>query len=285
MAFRGAGPCRSGMGFEWSHFSLSGLKHKTMKKYIWKLRALGRIGWIRKMVQSVYRLLYQEDKEVIISTGPLKGLKWKCRKGEQFYMPMGVYEQETAAWLSKVIESGHTYIDIGANSGYFTLLGAKLVTENGCVVAFEPVPEIYQSVVDKVALNDFLNVTVESCVVGDVNCDSIRFVIENNGANSHIEAINTGHFNSNQNRVIETSMVSLQSYCSKRKIRPDVLKIDVEGAEALVLRGISELIIKCRPRMIISTHTQELKRECQELLESYGFEVSSLGGFSHELIV
>ena len=80
-------------------------------------------------------------------------------------------------------------------------------------------------------------------------------------------------------------MVNLENYCDRYAIQPDVIKIDVEGAEVLVLHGIEGLLMKWRPRMIISTHSDELNRQCRDFLGLRGFQVSSLDGFDHELIV
>ena len=67
--------------------------------------------------------------------------------------------------LRAIIRPGDVFLDIGANVGFFTILGARLVGDSGSVVAFEPEPRNVAALRDNVALNDFANVTVVAAAV------------------------------------------------------------------------------------------------------------------------
>ena len=82
--------------------------------------------------------------------------------------------------------------------------------------------------------------------------------------------------------MVDTS--TLDNFTRYSSIFPDVMKIDVEGAEVKVLQGAHNLLEDGRTRMIISTHNESLKSECTRLLRSYQYEVLELPGFSHEII-
>jgi len=58
--------------------------------------------------------------------------------------------------------------------------------------------------------------------------------------------------------------------------RADVIKIDVEGAEAMVLKGGTALLRSNRPRLFLEIHSRELARECNDLLANLGYSISVL---------
>ena len=58
--------------------------------------------------------------------------------------------------------------------------------------------------------------------------------------------------------------------------RADVIKIDVEGAEAMVLKGGTALLRSDRPRLFLEIHSRELARECNDLLANLGYSISVL---------
>ena len=199
-------------------------------------------------------------------------------------MPMGIYEVETASWLLDALKEDSVFMDIGANAGYFTLLAAKHL-KKGQVIAFEPVPRSYESVVGKVRLNELQNVTVEWDAIGDRNLPEVEFEVEDVGANSHLAEVTPTHFEKKTPASkITVEMKRLDEYCRSKGIRPTVIKVDVEGGEIMILKGMGNLLSQNGPRMIISTHSAELKERCTRLLLKNGYAVSSLEGFDHELI-
>ena len=73
---------------------------------------------------------------------------------------LGVYEKPETRFFLSVCRQGMTYLDIGANIGYYTALGALRVGANGQVVAIEPDPECYEYLARTVAANHFSNVSL-----------------------------------------------------------------------------------------------------------------------------
>ena len=114
----------------------------------WQIRSIARILWFRKLVHALLNRYYRDGRVINVARGPLKGMLWLCAKGEQFFMSMGVYEVETADWLINQLTEKSIFLDIGANAGYFTLLGARKATL-GQVYAFEPVPHFRSSILNK----------------------------------------------------------------------------------------------------------------------------------------
>lgn len=92
---------------------------------LWHLRKLEKINFLKKFIKLIFSLWYYHGRIIKIRRGPLRNMQWVCHKEAQFWLPLGLYEKETAAWLVNHISSGNTFVDIGANFGYFTLLGSK----------------------------------------------------------------------------------------------------------------------------------------------------------------
>lgn len=97
---------------------------------MWNLRFLGRIRPLRLFVAFVFTK-YFGRKWRIIKRGPLSGLLWKCHPGRQFWMPLGIYEKQTAEWLLSNLSAKSVFLDVGSNYGYFTLMAARIVGSLG----------------------------------------------------------------------------------------------------------------------------------------------------------
>jgi len=197
-------------------------------------------------------------------------------------MPLGLYEAETSSWLMEEIKDGMTFVDIGANAGYFTLLGSKCTGTNGVTVAFEPVPASADIIRSHLEANRISNVKVEEMVISSANGE-LDYTIEENNANSHITDIDISHAVTSARQIIRVKAIKLDDYIGENNLQPDVIKIDVEGAEVSVLEGALETLESARPACIVSTHSAELHDRCTQLLGRVGYRAERLSGFEHEL--
>ncbi len=251
----------------------------------WNLRGLGKSAFLRKIVKSYFQIYFRTGHIHKIKRGPLAGKNWYCHKAHQFWMPLGLYEKETADWLKSCLRPGMTFLDIGANAGYFTLLGSSIVGEEvgGVTIAFEPVPVNVEVIKNHLKANNIENVMVEELAIS--NCSGeVIFAIEDTNANSHMKDINITHANSNPNDEIRVRSITLDEYVIKQKIKPDLIKIDVEGAEMKVLDGGENTFQNVRPISIVSTHSDILNVNCREFFQIRNYDVTTLEGFEHELI-
>lgn len=66
---------------------------------------------------------------------------------------------------------------------------------------------------------------------------------------------------------------NLDSFSEQNKITPNIIKIDVEGAEMLVLKGAINILKQYKPRIFLSTHSVELEKECLDFLKSLGYQL------------
>ncbi|MDA2912108.1 FkbM family methyltransferase, partial [Nitrospiraceae bacterium AH_259_D15_M11_P09] len=83
--------------------------------------------------------------------------------------------------------------------------------------------------------------------------------------------------------VIRVESIRLDDYVRNGEFKPDVIKIDVEGAEVSVLTGAKYVLEAYKPVCLVSTHGANLLDDCREYLNSIGYKVHPLRGFEHEL--
>lgn len=202
---------------------------------------------------------------VSILQGKLKGKKWIVGSGNHGCW-LGSYEYEKQILFSKTITEGSVVYDIGAHVGFYTLLASELVGQKGKVVAFEPLPRNLYYLKEHLQLNRCDNVIViESAVAEQGGIFSFK-----EGTNS-----STGHLSSEG--YMKVKVVSLDDLVSKGEIPPpDYMKIDVEGAEMLVLSGAREIIANYCPVIFLSTHGIEVHRQCCAFLRLIDYDLQSM---------
>ncbi|MDH3246504.1 MAG: FkbM family methyltransferase [Saprospiraceae bacterium] len=192
-------------------------------------------------------------------------------------MPLGVYEKETTSWLEKHMKPDTIFYDIGANAGYFTLLGSQNAFRT---YSFEPIPINVEVIKNHISENAITNVEVIPVALTD-QVGIVRFVVASKNANSHLEDLDISHGFGQGILSVEGTTVD---EFTKGNSPPSLLKIDVEGAELKVLEGARKCISEYAPDIILSTHSKKLKEDCRNFLQGLGYTVSELPGFVHELV-
>lgn len=160
----------------------------------------------------------------------------------------GVHESAETTFLRSRVETGSVCFDIGANVGYYSLLFASLASE-GKVHSFEPVPLNFYVLCTNRLLNRFSNLMANPCAVGDSN-GTVGFVVSRDSAFSSL--VDTGM--KPMAMEISVPITRLDTYCEANNVTGiDVLKVDVEGAEAKVLAGANRLFAdrSHRPRTVM----------------------------------
>ena len=189
------------------------------------------------------------------------------------------YEPDIYLPFAASIKESMTVLDIGAHVGFFTLAAAQRVGPRGQVVAFEPSPETLRLLREHVRLNGWDDrVTVEASVVSD-QLGSMTFYTYGDSmaaslSRENVEELNVQH---PENAIAVTvPSVTLDQYCAERGLSPDVIKIDVEGAELKALRG-AEKLLRAKPVTIwCEVHPLQMRNlgDSVEALEKY---LSELG--------
>lgn len=160
---------------------------------------------------------------------------------DQYIFENGIYEKDIIDDLRLALSPEKTLLDIGSNIGQHSLLLAPYCKK---IFAFEPVPHIYEEFCNSVTANGYKNVEVQNYAVGEKEeTKSISFFDQNTGASSLIE-------NKNANRQIKVMVNRLENLLPKNQ-KFDVVKMDVEGYEAIVILGNKEIFAENKPTIFL----------------------------------
>ncbi len=202
---------------------------------------------------------------VRILQGPLRGWYWIAGSFNHGCW-LGSYEMHKQRSFECAIEPGQIAYDIGANVGIYTLLASKCVSAKGQVIAFEPLPENIKYLEKHVKLNDCQNVMIQAAAICDY-CGIMQFEKANCRA--------MGHLSSNGDLEVKTYSLDEFIYVLNNPI-PNVIKIDVEGAELAVLKGAHKLLTSNPPIIFLATHSPEIHAACCKLLNAVHYQVKSI---------
>ncbi len=219
-------------------------------------RVLSRMPLLRFLPRGTVLTLFQ---------GRLAGMKWIAGAGVNACW-MGAYEPEQMRLFEAAVTPGGVVFDVGAHAGLYTLLAARLVGPAGRAVAFEPLPRNLAFLRRHVALNALTNVTVVPAAVC-ARTGVARFLPAPSSSMGRLAA----------DGPLQVRTVALDDLISGGELPPpDVIKIDVEGAEVDVLAGADRLLHDRRPVLLISTHGRDRHEECRRALAGYGYIVTEM---------
>lgn len=160
---------------------------------------------------------------------------------------LGWNPEEYGAFRASV-RPGDVVIDAGANVGAYTLLFAQWVGPSGRVFAFEPAPETRASLERHLRLNGLVDrVEIVPAAIAAENGEA-RFAVDGHGGASHLFPVPESA------GVIEVATTSIDAFCAKRRIQPNLVKIDVEGAELEALRGARTTVATAPVQLFVEFH-------------------------------
>jgi len=153
--------------------------------------------------------------------------------------------------LLQIVQQNWVVLDLGAHIGYFALLLSKLVGPRGKVIAFEPLSENIRTLEQNLTTNDCRNVVLERRAVAATTGTVILRLNDDNQLSS-TASLEHGR----PTAVVDA--VSLDDYVSGLRERIDFVIMDVEGAEAAVLRGMRATLMRDRPILVVELHGFDL---------------------------
>lgn len=187
--------------------------------------------------------------EFVATTSDGKKVSGNTHDLIQRYLYMfGVWEPELTCWLKKHLVPGDVFIDIGANIGYFTLLGSKLVGAKGEVIAIEPSPIAFSALAANVSANSQWNIRLVQMAVSDRRAQLVlnQLRSDNLGATTHLPLVAAPH------RQFAVAADSISNIVTTRELSlARVIKIDVEGSEPSILRELATFAGRLHPNVAI----------------------------------
>ncbi|MCW2715749.1 MAG: methyltransferase FkbM family [Frankiales bacterium] len=183
---------------------------------------------------------------VVVRGGVAAGLRMGTSDASADYRP-GTNELPVQEALRGLLRPGAVFFDVGSNVGFFALLAAREVGVTGAVHAFEPVPRIAEAVRRNAALNGFDGLQVHTVAVSDTDGTAELMLAGHPGG----ATLSTADTPADLTERVTVRVVTLDGLVASGAVPPpDVVKIDVEGAEMQVLDGMTRLLTTQRPALV-----------------------------------
>jgi FkbM family methyltransferase len=236
-------------------------------------------SWVRDAWAGALRPL-RARHAATISTGLGKGLRFSSGSSNPHY-EIGDNEIPVQDVLAKYVLPGGVFLDVGANVGFMTVIGARLVGPQGRVYAFEPVSANANLIRRNAAQNNFTNVFVIEQAASNAT-GSGRLIMAAYSGGSALAIADRPH-DAVGERVVPT--LRIDDAIAQGLIGvPTFAKIDVEGAESQVLEGMIRTLERDRPTVLFEVDGAEAgtvrgKADvCCGILEGCGYAVTRLYG-------
>jgi len=191
----------------------------------------------------IKKILKNVEKSIKTEFSIIQGSKMYLDPGDSLDLSInGVYGELDTKIIRDNIKEGHIVIDVGANIGYYTLIFAQLAGTTGKVFAFEPEPKNFELLQKNVKVNDYSNTINQNYAVSDSN-GNVSLFLAKNGIVGH----RISNFDINSNSIL-VKKIPLDDYFTKLNLLDKInfVKIDVEGFEFGVLKGMTKIIEKSK---------------------------------------
>jgi FkbM family methyltransferase len=211
-------------------------------------------------------MLPRQVKTHRILAGPLRGHKMVTSWHRNFSGLTGRTEPGVNSWFAKNAHAGETWLDIGANYGCTALRLADLVGPMGRVFAFEPKLDTCGNLAETVAVNRMAQIVVVPVALGsNEDLDVRRF------ATSGSMAVGTDLADGPPETLMVARLDWLWPRIAGGHSPIHGVKIDVQGMELEVLRGMAELLRAHAPRLCVELHAGVDRNQLLDLLEGCGY--------------
>jgi FkbM family methyltransferase len=201
------------------------------KAYLWKRYFERYFGWRTQLKPRVVRTRFGFSLQVKLPDTIQKVV-----------LLTGRWEPFLTRFVSDALRSGDTFIDLGANIGYYSLLASRLISEGGRVYSIEGSPSIFGRLRENVARNNVTNITAIHAIVSDRECRKPFWLAPDphGGRSTAVEAVASHRRMPLEAYVSSSPLVNLIPTESLFNAR--LIKVDVEGAEGEVLRPLVPLL-------------------------------------------
>jgi FkbM family methyltransferase len=188
----------------------------------------------------------------------LEGGAWVRTSGvvdaEWSFLAGKTKEERSLLRVRSFLSSGMTFVDVGANIGYFSLPSASIVGPTGKVIAFEPTPAVADRLRENIRLNRLANVTVVQSAVSDYEGRAQFFQSADDPEGNSL------YGQPSSSAPLEVATVTLDDELSRRGIfGVNLIKIDAEGAELAVLKGARRVLAADHPAILLEVNPLTLR--------------------------
>jgi len=235
---------------------------KRKREHFLRRRGLSEIDFLPERVYSINN----------INALPRKG-------SDDFYMFYIPREKELLPHL--IMRSGETFVDVGANVGYYSLKIAKEYSTKGVtILAIEAHPGNYKALCKNIELNNFKCITTVNKAVSDHKGIVTMYerIDTRNRVRSEFYSLSNGYIH--ESNTVRPDAGSLEIECDTLdnilgEQRIDVMKIDIEGAEVSALKGATHILKKLR-KIIVEVHGANFDKVMQILNDTNNFRCETI---------
>lgn len=186
---------------------------------------------------------------------------------------LGYTNGDHEPWVQNLLKSelspGACYYDVGAHTGFFSLIAARLVGPSGIVVAFEPDPQNASVLKANIAKNQLTQITALEVAVwsspGQVTFEQAS-IASNRTQGRVSSAEGSGFVRISVPAIRLDDLVFGEGYPA-----PRLIKMDVEGAEWEALQGARRLLTEKQPRLLCEVHDPAQMGQIRAYLEGFGY--------------
>ncbi len=203
---------------------------------------------------------------------------------QQTILLEGIWDPSLTAFIEGHLKPNEVFIDVGAHVGYFTLLASRRVGPVGTVLSIEPNPFALAQLEQNVAHSRLQNVRVARTACGE--SDQMAELYLHTESNSSMASLSTA--NAKGGVAIAVPCRRLDHLCEEHGLaRINLVKIDVEGAELSVLRGMKRIMTEIRPVIVLELEPRLLEsfqtplHGVSTLLADFDYTLAPLGGHSN----
>jgi FkbM family methyltransferase len=186
-----------------------------------------------------------------------------------WFLGQNLWEPPVLIALKDLCQPGSVVFDIGGNMGGLTSVMSRLVGPRGIVCTFEASPRIVQHLQHNVIKQGHTNVTVYHRAVFSAS-NEIKMMYEGENLNDSL------YSNAASPNAHCVSTLALDDFCQSTNLWPDLVKIDIEGAEFDACNGAIKMI-QHKPHLILEQNTQDTR--CLELLKKHGYLAIDLNNY------
>lgn len=226
--------------------------------------------------QRVLRLLVPYGSKRRVLRGPARGMQFIAEPGIAFSYAVGT-DAAAPGIFAKLVKPGATVYDVGSNKGQMAMIFAALVGPTGRVLAFEPAPAEYASLVRNLRLNGLDHVRTIEAAVSDARGELAFAYDSDRPTEGKLRDVETSYAGAPASASFTVAAIPLDAMLADERA-PNLIKIDVEGGAAAVLRGARRIIDEASPGIYVELHGPEEQAGIRDELLSRGYVAETLTG-------
>jgi len=231
----------------------------TLKKLanIFSGSFIGKIPGIFKLFKFVYMIVAPKEPYPIVVEQNKMYLDFRDEDFFHLSFLTNKNEKREVELVKKIVKPGMVFVDIGAHIGYYTLIAAKLVRDEGKVYSFEPEARNFDLLIKNIRANNYTNVIPFKKAVSNKTGETNFFVNKDHSrGHSFAQSQVLGKSNS-----IRVETITLDNFFNSGLVsdKVDFIKIDTEGAEGLIIEGAKKLLEKKDLKILMEFYPQALK--------------------------